>query len=101
MFTDVLTLPEELNLTIPSTLEVEIEVIIAKTSLPIVLVPVLTAVAVTIGGYLNSDAKSIEKVFVVFPDTVSLVTISLYAAYTFALLFFTSSFPIPRVSTVV
>jgi hypothetical protein len=64
------TCPDELNLTIPVTVEVVTELIITKTSLPIVP-PALIGVAVTIGGYLNSDAKFTVNDLVVFAETGS------------------------------
>ena len=76
IFTDVLTFPDELYRTMPFTAFVVTDVIVIVTSLPMVLVPVLTGVAVTIGMYLKSEAKFIDHGFVVFAKTVSSVTTS-------------------------
>jgi hypothetical protein len=50
IFTVVVTCPAELNLTIPSTAEVVIDLMTTVTLSPTSLVPVLTTVAVAIGG---------------------------------------------------
>lgn len=80
MFTEtLLTCPDELNRTLIVTLEVVTEFITTRTSFPIGP-PVFTGVAVTIGGYLNSESKGTVYVLVIFPETVSFEIASIYVA---------------------
>lgn len=51
--TETLTIPDELNLTNPLISELVIDVITAKTSLLVTLVPVFMGLTVAIGGNLK------------------------------------------------
>jgi hypothetical protein len=56
--TPAITLPVALNLTIPSTFEVEDGFKITEVFFPAKVSPLLITVAVMIGGYLNSAAPN-------------------------------------------
>ena len=57
----ILVSPPALNLTVPSTLEVDTLFKVTITSLPASVFPTFTGVAVTTGANLNSLGKSYEN----------------------------------------